>query len=172
MAATRDGARNFRRDEHSNGTHASTTDPEAKLYREANGQLARLCFMGHVLMANRNGLVVEAHLGQASGTAVSPRMRKRIEEAFGWAKTKLRGMPRNAFKFTLTMAAYNLIRMPRLLAPSVRPAPEDEHRLVRNHSTDNKAWAWASMQAMLPSLMQQSRPSRSKGARLSSPRVR
>jgi Transposase DDE domain len=50
-------------------------------------------------------------------------VRKRIEEAFGWAKTvagltktKLRGTKRNAFKFTFTMAAYNLIRMPRLLA--------------------------------------------------------
>lgn len=153
--------------------------------------------MGHALMENRNGLVVEAHLGEASGTAereaaaamvnrhapgstrritlaadkgydaarfvadlrqmavtphiarndaltrtgkrrrsavdgrttrhpgyaASQRARKRIEEAFGWAKTiggmaktKLRGTARNAFKFTLTMAAYNLIRMPRLLA--------------------------------------------------------
>ena len=50
-------------------------------------------------------------------------MRKRIEEAFGWAKTvaglaktKLRGTKRVAFMFTFTMAAYNLIRMPRLLA--------------------------------------------------------
>lgn len=57
-----------------------------------------------------------------AGYAVSQRVRKRIEEAFGWAKTigglatKLRGTERNAFKFTFTMAAYNLIRMPRLLA--------------------------------------------------------
>lgn len=57
------------------------------------------------------------------GYAVSQRIRKRIEEAFGWAKTvgglaktKLRGTTRVAFKFTLTMAAYNLIRLPRLLA--------------------------------------------------------
>ena len=54
---------------------------------------------------------------------MSQRIRKRIEEAFGWAKTvsglartKLRGTTRVAFKFTLTMAAYNLIRLPRLLA--------------------------------------------------------
>jgi hypothetical protein len=54
---------------------------------------------------------------------VSQRVRKRIEEAFGWAKTiaglakaKLRGTKRVAFKFTFTMAAYNLTRMPKLLA--------------------------------------------------------
>ena len=57
------------------------------------------------------------------GYAASPRVRWRTEEALGWAKTigcmvktKLSGTARNAFKFTLTMAAYNLIRMPRLVA--------------------------------------------------------
>jgi hypothetical protein len=65
---------------------------------------------------------VDGRTTRHEGYAVSQRVRKRIEEAFGWAKTvaglaktKLRGTPRNAFKFTLTMAAYNLIRMPRLL---------------------------------------------------------
>jgi transposase len=196
-APGRNGERNFRGEARSNDTHASTTDPEAKLFRKANGQAARLCFMGHALMENRNGFVVGAHLGEASGRAereaaihmlnrhspgssrrltlaadkgydaasfigrlrqmavtphiarndavtktgkrrrsaidarttrhpgyaASQRVRKRIEEAFGWAKTiggmaktKLRGTGRNAFKFTLTMAAYNLIRMPKLLA--------------------------------------------------------
>jgi transposase len=193
----RNGERDFHGEKRANDTHASTTDPDAKLFRKGNGQPAKLCFMGHALMENRNGLVVQAHLGQASGTAereaaidmldrhspgsdrrltlgadkaydaasfvrelrrmavtphiarndavtktgkrrrsavdgrttrhegyaVSQRARKRIEEAFGWAKTvaglaktKLRGTARNAFKFTFTMAAYNLIRMPRLLA--------------------------------------------------------
>jgi len=37
--------------------------------RKGNGQSAKLCFMGHALMENRSGLVVEAHLGEASGTA-------------------------------------------------------------------------------------------------------
>ena len=50
-------------------THASTTDPEAKLYRKGDGKEAKLCFMGHALMENRNGLVVEATLTQATGTA-------------------------------------------------------------------------------------------------------
>jgi transposase len=193
----RNGERDFHGEKRANDTHESTTDPDAKLYRKGNGQPAKLCFMGHALMENRSGLVVQAHLSQASGTAereaaidmldrhapgssrritlgadkgydaagfvgelrqmavtphiarndavtktgkrrrsavdsrttrhegyaVSQRVRKRIEEAFGWvktvaglAKTKLRGTARNAFKFTFTMAAYNLIRMPRLLA--------------------------------------------------------
>lgn len=193
----RNGERDFHGEKRANDTHASTTDPDAKLFRKGNGQPAKLCFMGHALMENRSGLVVQAHLGQASGTAereaaiamitrhspgstrrltlgadkgydaasfvtdlremvvtphiarndavtktgkrrrsavdarttrhegyaVSQRVRKRIEEAFGWAKTvaglaktKLRGTERVAFKFTFTMAAYNLIRMPRLLA--------------------------------------------------------
>jgi hypothetical protein len=57
------------------------------------------------------------------GYAVSQRARKRIEEAFSWVKTiagcakaKLRGMRRVAFRFTFAMAAYNLMRLPRLLA--------------------------------------------------------
>ena len=193
----RNGSRDFRGEKRANDTHASTTDPDAKLFRKGNGQPAKLCYMGHALMENRNGLVVQAHLGKASGTAereaaismidrqspgscrritlgadkgydaasfvgdlrqmavtphiarndavtktgkrrrsavdarttrhegyaISQRIRKRIEEAFGWAKTvaglaktKLRGTNRVAFKFTFTMAAYNLIRMPRLLA--------------------------------------------------------
>jgi transposase len=193
----RNGERDFHGEKRANDTHRSTTDPDAKLFRKGNGQPAKLCFMGHALMENRHGLVVQAHLGEASGTAereaairmldrqspgsarrltlgadkgydaasfvgalrrmcvtphiarhdaptktgtrrrssvdrsttrhagyaVSQRVRKRIEEAFGWAKTvaglgktKLRGTRRVAFKFTFTMAAYNLIRMPRLLA--------------------------------------------------------
>ncbi len=65
----RNGERNFRGEARSNETHASTTDPEAKLLRKGNGQPAKLCFMGHALMENRSGLIVEAHLGKASGTA-------------------------------------------------------------------------------------------------------
>jgi hypothetical protein len=50
-------------------TNESTTDPDAKLFRKGHGQPAKLCFMGQALMENRSGLVVQAHLGQASGTA-------------------------------------------------------------------------------------------------------
>jgi Transposase domain (DUF772) len=53
----------------SNETHASTTDPEARLYRKVPGKEAKLCFMGHALMENRNGLVVDACLTEANGHA-------------------------------------------------------------------------------------------------------
>ena len=67
------GGRNPDRDFHGerrkNDTHASTTDPEAKLFRKGPGKEARLCYMGHVLTENRNGLVVDAVLSQATGMA-------------------------------------------------------------------------------------------------------
>jgi transposase len=184
----RNGTRSFRGERRSNDTHASTTDPDALLYRKGPGMEARLCFLGHVLMENRNGLVVDAELTRASGHAerlaaltmvdrlptaspatlgadkgfdaegfvlelrerqvtphvtqntsgrssaidgrttrhpgyaLSQRARKRIEEAFGWikssagqARTRLRGIERVRWSFTLTAAAYNLIRLPKLL---------------------------------------------------------
>ena len=151
---------------------------------------ARLCFMGHALMENRNGLIVGAvttcasghaerlaalaliephadrsqpitlgadkgydssdfvmelrdkavtpHVAQNQsgrrsaidgrttrhpGYAVSQRIRKRVEEAFGWAKTvaglrkmRHRGLPKVDWQFTLAMAAYDLVRLPKLLA--------------------------------------------------------
>ena len=70
---TADGGRNREVDFHgqkrSNETHASTTDPEARLYRKGPGKEAKLCFMGHALMENRNGLVVDACLTEANGHA-------------------------------------------------------------------------------------------------------
>ncbi len=59
----------FRGERRTNATHASTTDPEAHLYKKAEGQEAKLCFLGHVLMENRNGLVVQAAVTSATGTA-------------------------------------------------------------------------------------------------------
>ncbi len=59
----------FRGEKRSNDTHASTTDPEAMLARKGPGKEAKLCFAGQVLMENRNGLVVDVTLTQASGTA-------------------------------------------------------------------------------------------------------
>jgi len=190
----RNGERNFRGDKRKNDTHASTTDPDARLFRKGPGKEARLCFMGHALMENRHGLIVDAVMTRASGHAerlaaialigphanrpnpitlgadkaydtgdfvmqcrertvtphvaqntngrrsaidrrttrhpgyaVSQRIRKRIEEAFGWAKTvaglrkmRHRGLPKVGWQFTLAMAAYNLVRLPKLLA---EPAP-------------------------------------------------
>lgn len=189
-APGRNGERDFHGERRSNDTHASTTDPDARLLRKSAGQEAKLCFMGHALMENRNGLVVDACLTRADGHAeriaalamiepradrphritlaadkgydaedfvnelrsmnvvphvaakargsaldgrttrhagytASLRIRKRIEEAFGWAKsgagftrTRHRGLARVGWQFTLTMAAYNLVRLPKLLAMS------------------------------------------------------
>ena len=189
--------RNFHGEQRSNETHRSTTDPDAKLYRKGDGQPARLCYIGHALMENRNGLAVAGGITQATGTAereaalelvdrrrgrsrrritlgadkaydvtgfvaelrarkvtphiaidahltktgkrrktaidrrtlrhagyeVSQRCRKRVEEVFGWikgsaglAKVKLRGRARVDATFTLALAAYNLVRLPKLLA--------------------------------------------------------
>jgi hypothetical protein len=179
----------FRGEKRSNATHASTTDPDARLYKKSPGTGAMLCFMGHTLMENRSGLIVQADLTRADGHAerraalsmihrhspgstrrltlgadkgydsadfvadlrqacvtphvaqkarhsaidgrttrhpgyaASQKRRKKIEEPFGWAKTVggmaqtvYRGVERVRARFTLTMAAANLARLPRLLA--------------------------------------------------------
>src|SRR5258708_16064617 len=176
-----------------NETHASTTDPDARLFRKGRGKEAKLCHMGHVLMENRHGLIIDATLTHATGTAereaaltmlgrldgrhritlgadkaydvadfvtmlrdlkitphvaqnavnrrsaidgrtvrhpgyaVSQRIRKRIEEGFGWMKTcggmrqtPHRGSERVGWTFTLTAAACNLVRLPKLLAAARR----------------------------------------------------
>jgi hypothetical protein len=56
----RNGARDFHGERRKNDTHASTTDPDARLYRKRPGKEARLCFMRHALMENRNGLIIGA----------------------------------------------------------------------------------------------------------------
>lgn len=188
-APGRNGERNFHREKRSNQTHASTTDPDARLTKKSKGQEAKLAFTGHLLMENRNGLVVDARLTHATGTAepetalamlqalpaaghktvgadkaydtaafvassraagvtphvaqnitaqrgsnidgrttrhagyrISQVIRKRIEEANGWikevggmAQTKLRGVKSVEWMFVFKAAAYNLVRLPRLL---------------------------------------------------------
>ena len=189
----RNPAVDFHGEKRLNRTHASTTDPEARLFKKAKGKEAKLCFMGHVLMENRHGLVVSHRLTAATGTAereaavglvegvpgrhritvgadkaydtqefvqslralkavphvaqncngrksaidgrttrhpgyaVSQRLRKRVEEIFGWMKTvgnfrktRHRGEDRVGWVFTLTAAAYNLVRM-RNLTVAVSP---------------------------------------------------
>jgi len=59
----------FKGEKRSNETHESKTDAESKLYTKSGGQAAKLQFMGHVTMENRNGLVVDTRLTQATGTA-------------------------------------------------------------------------------------------------------
>lgn len=68
-APGRNGERDFHGEKRSNETHASTTDPDARLARKSNGQSARLCYAGHVVMENRNGLVVGETTTLATGTA-------------------------------------------------------------------------------------------------------
>ena len=60
---------NFRGKKRKNDTHASKTDPDARLYKKAKGQQAKLCYIGHALMENRNGLVADTALTIATGTA-------------------------------------------------------------------------------------------------------
>jgi transposase len=185
----RNGTRDFHKEKRSNNTHASTTDPDARLARKGAGKEAKLSYHGHLLMENRNGLIVDARLTAATGTAepeaaldmlaevagsqritvgadkgydtkrfvtaareltVTPHVaqninphrgsnidarttrrpgyqlsqviRKRIEEANGWiktiggmAQTKHRGQDRVGWLFQLRAAAYNLIRLPKLV---------------------------------------------------------
>src|SRR5690242_18128848 len=59
----------FRGERRGNETHESKTDPEARLYRKGNGQEAKLGYMGHVLMENRHGLIVDAMVTHADGSA-------------------------------------------------------------------------------------------------------
>jgi len=68
-ARWRNGERDFHGEAPANTTHESATDPDARLFRKGAGREARLCFMGHALMENRNGLVVDACLTKANSHA-------------------------------------------------------------------------------------------------------
>ncbi len=65
----RNAERDFHGEKRSNETHISTTDPDARLYRKSRGQPSRLCFMGHLLIENRNGLIVDVRTSHATGRA-------------------------------------------------------------------------------------------------------
>lgn len=77
---------NFHGQKRKNETHASTTDPESRLYRKAAGREAKLSYMGHVTMENRHGLAVAGMVTPANGTA-----ERRASEAMLAAKAKARG---------------------------------------------------------------------------------
>ncbi len=66
---TRNSSYGFRGEKRSNATHESTIDPGARLARKSDGDASRLCYMGRVLMENRNGLVVEVSVSAATETA-------------------------------------------------------------------------------------------------------
>ena len=67
--AGRNRPRDFKGERRSRETHASTTDPEARLYRKGKQQESRLCYLGHLLTENRHGLVVDVELTEADGYA-------------------------------------------------------------------------------------------------------
>lgn len=60
---------NFKGQKRTNDSHQSVTEPDARLYKKGAGKEAKLCFMGHVLMENRHGLVVNTQATLATGTA-------------------------------------------------------------------------------------------------------
>src|SRR5918995_1388538 len=65
----RNGEVQWRGEKRSNDTHASTTDPESRLYRKSHNTAAVLCYSGHLLMEHRNALIVDAELTTADGYA-------------------------------------------------------------------------------------------------------
>jgi hypothetical protein len=65
----RNAERDFHGEKRRNDTHSSTTDPDARLFRKGAGKEAKLCHMGHLMTENRNGIIVDARLTEANGTA-------------------------------------------------------------------------------------------------------
>jgi transposase len=65
----RNGERDLHGERRRNATHASTTDPDARLFRKGRGKEAKLCHMGHLLIENQSGLIIDALLRPATGTA-------------------------------------------------------------------------------------------------------
>jgi transposase len=81
-----DGGANFHGQKRKNDTHASTTDPDSRLYRKAAGREAKLSYMGHAVMENRHGLAVAGMVTHANGTA-----ERRASEIMLKAKSKAVG---------------------------------------------------------------------------------
>ena len=71
---------NFHGTKRKNDTHQSTTDPDSRLYRKADGKESKLCYMGHALMENRHGLAVGGVVTQATGTAERAASEAMLEE--------------------------------------------------------------------------------------------
>lgn len=80
---------NFRGEQRRNDTHQSTTDPEARLYKKSQGKEAKLSYLGHVVTENRNGLVVNAEVTLATGTAEREAALAMMEECEGHKRVTL-----------------------------------------------------------------------------------
>ena len=77
------GERDFRIEQRSSETHASTTDPDAQLYRKARGQMTKLCTMDHLLMKNRSGWIVDTATTHTTGTAECEAAEVMVEDVPG-----------------------------------------------------------------------------------------
>ena len=82
---------NFHGEQRSNATHESTTDPESRLAKKAKGKEAKLSYAGHVLMENRNGLIVTTRVTKATGTAESEAALEMVEEVSGDRRVTMGG---------------------------------------------------------------------------------
>jgi transposase len=87
----RKGECNFRKKKRSNAPHASTTDPDAQMFRKGDRQSSRLCFMGHALMEKRNGLLVDCEFTRATGTTEREATLAMIERSRKTANRTVRG---------------------------------------------------------------------------------
>jgi transposase len=85
----RNAERSFHKEKRCNETHQSTTDPDARLYKKGDGQPAKLCYIGHTLMENRNGLAVLGGVSQASGTAERDQALELIDRHRGGATRRI-----------------------------------------------------------------------------------
>ena len=102
---------NFHGEQRSNATHESTTDPESKLARKPNAAAAKPSYSQHALIENRNGLLVDIRVAEANGTA-------ECETALEMIGESLPGTRRITVGGDIVGAAYNLLRMSRLLPAS------------------------------------------------------
>jgi transposase len=82
---------NFRGEKRSNETHQSKTDPEALLARKGNGKEAKLSYSGNLLVENRNGLIVDAEVFQANGTAERDAALMMLEQIAGTQQVTVGG---------------------------------------------------------------------------------
>jgi len=83
----RNAERDFHGEKRKNDTHSSTTDPDARLFRKGAGKEAKLCHMGHLMTENRHGLIVDARLTAANGTAERATALDMIEDNAGPGST-------------------------------------------------------------------------------------
>lgn len=88
---TRNDDVDFRGTKLKNDTHESKTDPDCRIYKKSAGSAAKLCYMGHLLMENRNGLIVVPSVTHATGTAERDAAEEMVEQIAGDRRITLAG---------------------------------------------------------------------------------